>query len=359
MTFMGWLETALGFILWASVEWDLFATIVLPRTVNPKLRVSARVVRRSWPPWAALGGAIRRPQYRLTFLAVYGPLTIVLLMIVWGTLTILAFALIYHGLGANFRVAEGSVGFGTLFYMSASTFTTLGMGDVTTTDPAARTLILFEAGAGIVFLSLLISYMPVLHQAYVAREVGSALLHSRAGRPPTAYALLDRYHGAAALEVLRENLREAERWMAEVLQSHISHPVLVFYRAQHVGESWLAALTTILDSCALMTVVCDGLPAAQARLTYAMGLRLAEDLSRALALPVESQVTERLAAPAALGLLTNLRDTGIHALVPEAATEQLLQLTHEYEVYLVALSAWLRVPLPAWHLPNEPNVQRG
>ena len=69
-----------------------------------------------------------------------------------------------------------------------------------------------------------------MHQAYGAREVGNVLIHSRSGRPPSAIKLLHRYSGADRAEILRGNLREAERWMAEMLQSHLSHPVLSFYR---------------------------------------------------------------------------------------------------------------------------------
>ena len=105
-----------------------------------------------------------------------------LLLALWGGLMILAFALIYHGLGPRFQAASGPVGFGTLLYMSGSTFLTLGLGDVTTLDPAGRLFMVLEAGSGFTFLALVITYMPVLHQAYVAREVGSLLIRSRAVR---------------------------------------------------------------------------------------------------------------------------------------------------------------------------------
>ena len=70
--------------------------------------------------------------------------------------------------------------------------------------------------------------------------------------------------------MLRGSLREAERWMAETLQSHVSHRVLALYVAQHPGQSWLVSVATILDSCALLIVGGDGLAAAPARRTYPM-----------------------------------------------------------------------------------------
>ena len=233
------LEFAVGLLIWCGVLWDGFATIILPRTVTPKRRMSGRFYRWSWRLWAAAGRRIRDPQSRLSFVAVYGPISIVLLLVLWAGLMIVAFALIYHSLGPQFQAASGAVGFGTLLYTSASTFLTLGLGDVTSSDLIVRLFILLEAGTGYIFLALIITYMPVLDQAYGVREVSNLLIHSRVGHPPSAIKLLHRYSGTDRSEILRGDLREAERWMAEILQSHLSHPVLSFYRAQHwVNPGW-------------------------------------------------------------------------------------------------------------------------
>src|SRR5271166_1528162 len=209
-TMLSRMEFAVGLLIWCGVLWDGFATIILPRTVAPMRRVSGRFYRWSWLLWAAVGRRIQQPGLRLSFLAVYGPLSVVLLLVLWAVLMIVAFTLIY-----------------------------LGLGDVTSPDTIARLFILLEAGSGYILLALIITYMPVLEQAYGAREVGNMLIHSRAGRPPSAIKLLHRYSGTDRSEILRGNLREAERWMAEVLQSQLSHPGLTFYRPHHWGHSWL------------------------------------------------------------------------------------------------------------------------
>src|SRR5271166_1169724 len=292
-TMLSRMEFAVGLLIWCGVLWDGFATIILPRTVAPMRRVSGRFYRWSWLLWAAVGRRIRQPDLRLSFLAVYGPLSVVLLLVLWAVMMIVAFTLIYHGLGPRFEAA-GSVGFGTLLYMSASTFLALRLGDVTSPDAIARLFILLEAGSGYIFLALMITYMPVLEQAYGAREVGNMLIHSRAGRPPSTVKLLHRYAGTDRSEILRGNLREAERWMADFLQSHLSHPVLCFYRAQHFGQSWLISFTTILDTCALLIAAGDGRPREQARLTYRLGLILLADLSNALGLSITTTTVTRL-----------------------------------------------------------------
>ena len=138
------LEIAFGLVIWCGVLWDGFATIVLPRTVAPMRRVSGRFYRSSWFFWAAVGSRIRRRELQLTFLAVYGPLSVMLLLLIWAGLFLVAFAMIYHGLGPRFEADRGAVGFGSLLYLSGSTFLMLGLGDITSTDPVARCFMILE-----------------------------------------------------------------------------------------------------------------------------------------------------------------------------------------------------------------------
>jgi hypothetical protein len=288
------LSLAIGLLLWSGTMWDGFATIVLPRTVAPLRRFSGRFYRSSWWVWAAIGRRIKPPELLLAFLAVYGPISVVLLLVSWAALAVLGFALIYFGLKSRFESAAGPVGFGSLLYMSGSTFLTLGLGDITSPDPLGRMFMVFEAATGFVFLGLIITYMPLLDQAYAAREIFSLLLHSRAGSPPNAIRFLRHYTSPDHSELLRGHLREGERWLADILQSHLSHPVLCFYRAQHFGQSWLVSVTTLLDTSALLIVGGDGLLREQARLTYRMGLLFLADLTSALALKVPPQRDVRL-----------------------------------------------------------------
>jgi hypothetical protein len=278
------------------------------------------------------------------------------LMIIWGTLAITAFALIYRGLGAHFVGSNGPVGFGTLLYLSGSTFMTLGLGDVTSPDALGRMFMIFESATGFIFLGLIITYMPLLDQAYASREVGNLLIRSRAGTTPSAVRLLHRYAGTDRSEILRGNLREAERWMADILQSHLSHPVLCFYRAQHFGQSWLVSFTTILDTCALLVAAGDGLSREQARLTYRLGLILLADLTKALGLSITANLETRLTEADLPALRASLESAGIGLTLGPAEGTDLLRINHRYDVYLHALSEWLVVSLPPW-IPSADGLQ--
>ncbi len=220
------LEIAVGLMLWCGILWDGFATIVLPRTVTPMRRASGRFYKWSWWLWSAIGRRLPDRDFRLSFLAIYGPISVMLLLVLWAALLIFAFAIIFHALSDRFQADRGSLGIGALLYLSGSTFLTLGLGDVYSADPLARFFVILETATGYIFLGLIITYMPLLHQAYGSREIGNLLIQSRAGHPPNGTKLLRRYSGDGHHEILRAMLREAERWMAETLQSHLSHPVL-------------------------------------------------------------------------------------------------------------------------------------
>jgi len=349
-------EFVLGVLIWGAVLWDGFATIILPRTVTPWRRLSHRFNRLSWWLWSRVARRISQNELRLSFLSVYGPISVMLLLILWAGLMIVAFALIYHTMGQRFQASVGPADFGTLLYMSGSTFLTLGIGDVTSADPIGRLFMILEAGSGLIFLGLVITYMPLLHQAYASREVYNLLVHSRLGGSPVAINLLHRYTGPDRAEILRGHLRDAERWMAETLQSHLAHPVLSFYRAQHWGESWLVSVATIMDTSTLVIVGGEGLPAAQARLTYQMGVRLLKDLTHALAIQIDSNCPTRVAEADIPAIAAAMQAAGLSLKLEQMRTLELLRLSREYEVYLVALSHWLMFPLAGW-LPPKPVEQ--
>jgi Ion channel len=344
---------ALGLLLWLGVMWDGFATVVLPRTVAPMRRLSGRFYKRSWYFWSLIGRWIRTEELRLSFLAIYGPLSVMLLLVIWAGLAVVAFALIYQGSGSRFQEAGSPVSFGTLLYMSGSTFLTLGLGDVTSADSLGRMFMVLEAATGFVFLGLIITYMPLLDQAYASREVGGLLLQSRAGKPASAVRLLRRHAGPDGSQILRGNLREGERWMAEILQSHLSHPVLCFYRAQHYGQSWLVSLTTIMDASALLIVGGEGIVREQARLTYRMGLLLLADLTSALVLAVPTRVDTRLNESDLPALRAALSSAGIALRLGPTEGAELVRINHRYDVYLHAMARWLMITLPPWIPPAE------
>src|SRR5436190_1211051 len=251
-----------GGVLVAVVLWDAFETIVLPRRVTRRVRLTRFFYRATWRPFAASARFVHAGGRREAYLGFYGPLSLLLLLVLWAAALVLGFGLL------QYAAAPGS--FTTDVYMSGTTFFTLGLGDVAPRGTFARVLPVVESGLGFGFLAIVIGYFPVLYQAFSRREVSISLLDARAGSPPSAAELLRRHAGPGGAAALEQLLRDWERWAAEVLETHLSYPLLAYFRSQHTNQSWLAALTTVLDTSALVMVGVEGACARQARLTFAM-----------------------------------------------------------------------------------------
>src|SRR5215510_14613014 len=285
-----------GALLCALVLWDAFQTMVLSRRVSRWFRPTRAFYRLLWNPLRAATRRLAPGRQRENVLTVFGPLALLLLIALWALGLVVAFALLDWGLGPSLRDASGGSGIGVDLYASATTFFTLGIGDVTPRTPAARALTALECGLGFFFLAVVIGYVPLISQAFSQREVSISMLDARAGSPPTAARLLRR-HFRDGREDLRDLLRDWERWSAELLESHISFPALSFFRSQHDNQSWVAALTAILDTCALVIARLDDESITAARLTFAMARHAVVDLCAVFALPATSPPVDRLPAP--------------------------------------------------------------
>jgi len=285
-------------------------------------------------------------------LSYYGPFALLLLIGVWATGLVGGFALLLWGLGARLALTGGDAGFGTALYGSGTTFFTLGLGDVLPHTALGRVLVVLEAGTGFAFLALVISYVPVLYQAFSQREVNVSLLDARAGSPPSAGELLRRHFGEDFKPALAQVLLEWERWSAELLESHLSYPILAYYRSQHERQSWLAGLTTILDVTALIMAGIEGAPTRSARLAFAMARHAAADLSHILGTRSQAASSRRLPAADLVQLRALLAEAGVPLREGPEVDKTLTELRQMYEPFVSALADRLLMPLPPW-LPAQ------
>ena len=330
---------------------DAFETVVLPRRVTQGLRLTGLFYRFTWAPWARFGRKIARSGSKENFLSFYGPLSLLLLIALWAATLVFGFALLHFALGSKLTTPEGTVDFFSDLYMSASSFFTLGLGDVAPISPWARALAVIEAGVGFAFLALIIGYLPALNQAFSRREIHVSLLDERAGSPPSALELLRRQNQYKNLDGLGQIMHDWELWSADILEGHLSYPVLGYFRSQHDNQSWVAALTTILDTSALVIVGIEGVPARQAQLTFAMARHAAVDLAQVYNTPPRVIDPPRIAADE-LGLVrTTLQAASLTLTAGEEADNRLTELRQMYEPYVSALSQHLLMGLPPWIPP--------
>lgn len=342
------LTGVIGLALIVVVLWDVFETIVLPRRVTRRFRLTRAFYRLVWSPWSLIARGLKRNKRRETFLSVFGPLSLLGLLLFWVAALVFGFALLHWSFGSHISSVDGSAGFLSDLYYSGTTFCTLGLGDISPAGAAARAMTVIEASLGLGLLALVIGYFPVLYQAFSRREVNISMLDARAGTPPTAAELLRRYQEGQSLESLDQFLSDWEMWAADLMESHLSYPVLCFFRSQHDNQSWLAALNTVLDTCSLVMVGIDGIPKWQAQLTFKMARHAVVDISQIFNTSPVKHDGVRLPQQDLETLRQVLAETGV-ALRNEAGDEKTLEeLRAMYEPYTHVLSRYLMMPLPGW-----------
>ena len=337
-----------GIVIILSVLLDAFETIVLPRKVQRAFRLTSWFYRHTWVPWVKLSRLIRVHSWRENFLGYFGPFSLILLLVFWAIGLIFGFALLQFGLGEHVRLGSEPITFGVLLYHSGETFFTLGYGDITPTSGLARTLAVMEAGMGFAFLGVVVGYLPVVYSSFSNRETEISLLDSRAGSPPSAGELLARLGCCPDPVVLDNIFRDWERWSADLLSSHISYPVLCFFRSQHSNQSWLAALTTMLDVTSLVLAGIDGIAKEQAKLTFAMARHAAVDLAQVVNAQYDPHAPDRLPPDELDKLRNSLAAAGMRLRQDEEADAKMLKMRSLYEPYCDALARRLLLSIPAW-----------
>jgi hypothetical protein len=211
---------------------------------------------------------------------------------------------------------------------------------------------------GFAFLGVVIGYIPVVYASFSRREIQISMLDARAGSPPSAAELLVRLAGRSEdpgveQNVLDEVLRDWERWAAELLESHISYPVLSFFRSQHSNQSWVGALTTMLDVTSLVLTGIEGVHPGQAKLTFAMARHAAVDLAQVVNARYDPSAAERVTEPELNALREALKAAGLQLRNDEYAEDKLAKLRSMYEPYVHSIARNLMLTLPLWRYEQK------
>ncbi len=342
---MSVLIIAAALVLLSLVLQDGFEVMLLPRRVQRKLRLSRLYFRVCWAGWTWLARRVQAGPRREGFLSVFGALSMVILFALWASGLVVAYGVIEWALQPADNVSPLS----EQIYMSGVTFFTLGYGDVVPHSGAARIMSVVEAGTGIGFIAIVIGYLPVLYQLFSRREAHVIQLDGRAGSPPTACTMLCRHAEAGAMAKLDELLREWEVWGSDLLESHLSYPMLVYYRSQHDNQSWLAALAAVMDTCAAILVGVEDQGPLQARMTFTMARQVLVEMARSFDVaPSRYNGGDRLGAATYARMQEELISAGVGWVQGEDTRETLAALRATYEPLLDGLAERLLLSLPPW-----------
>ena len=331
-----------GITLFTAVLFDAFHTVVLPRRVSGIFRLTNLFYRLTWAPFAAIARRIKSGRQREEYLSVYGPLSLLTLMACWAAGLILGFALMQWSFHLTVRGMPSD--FPTALYVSASSLFTVAA--LQPNNIISRWLMTFESGLGLSFLGLVVGYLPVLYQSYASRELRISLLDARAGSPPTAGELLVRQgHSTDRLE---KQFAEWEEWTAELLEEQLSYPMLAYFRSQHQNQSWLAALTAMLDASAIVSLSSEHDLQHQAKVSFAIGRHALVDLATVFRAAPEAPAENRLPGDQLRELRKSLDAAQTCLNVNGITEDELSRLRAMYEPNANVLSLHFLTALPSW-----------
>jgi hypothetical protein len=340
---------------------DAFEVMLLPRRIKSRLRIVRMFFRFTWLVWSRIARRIDSEDRRHNYLSLYGPLSMVWLLVVWAGGLVAGFGTLYRGLDSS---QLPRLSWPNQIYFSGVTFFTLGYGDVVPHTGVEKLLVVLEAGTGLGFIAIVIGYLPVLYQLFARREAKVIMLDAAAGSPPSAVTLLVRHAEGQSLPELEDLLHEWQQWCAELMESQLSYPMLAFYRSQHDNQSWLAALTTIMDSCALLMVGLKEVRTFRAKLAFSTARQAVIEMGRVFhvgAFPVD---IDRLPSENFERLRGDLAAAGLQFADDDEAEQKLAAFRNTYEPFLNGLADYLVLSLPDWlpaggRLDNWQNSPRG
>ncbi len=330
----------------AAVLWDAFETVLLPRTVSHRFRLTRIYFRSTWLPWR-LAASRLRGRAREFFLSIYGPFALLGLTVVWAVGLIIGFAGVNWACRSHFAPIPIVAPFADDLYMSSTSFITLGLGDLQPLGRVPKIVMVAEASTGFGLLALVLAYFPVLYQSFSQREAQLTLLDAWAGSPPAAIEILRRLASRGEVDRIPDFLKDWEYWCSALLESHISYPFVALFRSQHSGQSWLAALGTLLDLAALVEVGIDGVPAWQAHVTFAIARHAVVDLSQVFHARPAFEAS-RLTADDLEQIRRELEAVGLAPKRGVDADQRLADLRRQYEPYLIGLGRTLMMATPPW-----------
>jgi hypothetical protein len=344
----------LGGVLVLAMMVEVFFAFLLPRRVKRDPRFVRSVFDYTWRPWRRLARLLPA-QAADTMLGLYGPFGLVLNLILWVFVMMLGFACLQWA-GGSHLAGSHTVDFGNDFYFSASTMAASAPAGLAAHTSFARIVQVIDAGSGLMLIAIVIGYLPALYQAFSRREATVSQLDARAGSPPSAGRLVARTGEQGGWPALSRYLASWETWVAELMETHLAYPVLAYFRSQHVNQNWLAAMCTILDSCALTVACAPSGTVDQARFTFAIARHAVVDLSYSFRVETEQSATDRLPRPALEDLLRTLHEKGIDSELDTDTVEQRLRkLRALYEPYVNALADRLELLVPQWLAPELPT----
>jgi len=350
-----------GIIVLALTEYDIFQSIVLPRPSVRKVQLARPLVRSLWVVWRWVAQRSSRVDKSEGRMAVFGPVALILLVLIWATALVFGYAMVLYGLRDEFRPLL--IDFPDAFYVSATTLVPLAYGDLVPQLGPARFVIIVESANGVAYAALAITLLFELYGSFREREQAVVALDAIAGAPASGVQLLETAAHKGMRGILADTFEEWRKWSAMVLESHLAYPLLFYFRSSHDNEAWINSFGAVMDASSLvLSSMEDGEEfTGAAKLMMTVGNHLIEDTAWVFNIQSESDpIIEREEYVTAVA---RLRAAGYDMRDGEEHWQKFAKLRGKYAFVLNRMAQWLATPPAPWvgdrsYLPHRQQRRR-
>jgi hypothetical protein len=340
---------ALGAVLVAVTLSDAADTLVSTRLRSGRWWPTEVFYRTTWTVWLAVGQRFRPGRRREQFLSLFGPLSLLVLLALWTATAIVGWSLVWWGLRGSF--VDPPTHWVDSLYYSGVVYFSVGFGDVLPATGAVRVLSLVEAFGGLGLLGLVIGFLPSLYAAYQQRESQLAMLDDLTDSRIVAVSLaVSRMEGGDTRR-LDAFFEEWERWCADVLETHMTFPMLTLFRSQRPGQSWVTALGVVADAAAGYVGAVPGTDKSAARFMHRRAALTLRTISERIG--VEPDPTPRITGDMWRYGYDRLQGLGIELRPFEETWVRVEALRAEHAPWMEGLIDALDAPRGFWgHTPD-------
>lgn len=334
----------------AAVVWalaDIFQSVIVPRAPRLRYRISFIVWRGSWRVWPRAGRLLypRNAAMREEFLATFAPFTLIVMLVAWVVVLVFGYGAIFWGL--RYGLAPPAASYGDAAYFAGTSLLTLGFGDIVARQGFARVVALFAAATGFGVFSIVTAYLFALFGTFQRRESFIVAFSARAGTPPSGVALFEIAARTQTPLGVQSAMRDAQDWIAALMESHLAYPVLAFFRSSHDEQSWLGTLGALLDAALLADTTIEGAAYGEARICFSIGRHAVHDLARFFG--TDGGAPDPGIARADFdSALDRLADAGYSLRERDEAWREFSVLRAEYAGHLDAMARFFHIPRVAW-----------